>query len=196
MPLSPPYSILYPDPPWSYRNRTIRGGAEHHYRTLSTREVAEFQVNGHPAAQLAAPDSVLFLWATWPMLREALFVMKAWGFTYKTVAFTWVKTTSAGKPAMGLGHYTRGNTEPVLLGIRGRGLQRINAGVPQVVLEENIPEEEVIFAPRGPHSAKPREVRERIVKLYGDVPRLEMFARQRVAGWDAHGDGLPEGEAA
>jgi N6-adenosine-specific RNA methylase IME4 len=195
MPLSP-YSILYADPPWAYRNRTIRGGAEHHYRTLSIQELAAFTIDERPVGEHTAPDSVLFLWATWPMLTEALYLMKTWGFTYKTCAFTWVKTTSAGKPAMGLGHYTRGNTEPVLLGIRGCGLKRINAGVPQVVLETDIPEEEVICAPRGPHSAKPAEVRERIVKLYGDVPRLEMFARQRVAGWDAHGDGLPEGEAA
>jgi N6-adenosine-specific RNA methylase IME4 len=184
-----PYSILYADPPWSYRNRTIRGGAAHHYRTLSTREVAEFQVNGRPVADLAAPDSVLFLWATWPLLKDALFVMKAWGFEYKTCAFTWVKTTAGGKPATGLGHHTRGNTEPCLLGMRGRGVPRVDRGVPQVVLEA-VPEEQTVFAPRGAHSAKPPEVRERIVRLYGDVPRLEIFARKRAAGWDAHGDEL------
>jgi N6-adenosine-specific RNA methylase IME4 len=187
----PPYSILYADPPWAYRNRTIRGGAEHHYRTLSVQELAAFTIDERRVVEHTAPDSVLFLWATWPMLTEALYIMKAWGFTYKTCAFTWVKTTAAGKAATGLGHYTRGNTEPVLLGVRGRGLKRINAGVPQVALEDGLPEEEAVLAPRGPHSAKPAEVRERIVKLYGDVPRLEMFARQRVAGWDAHGDGLP-----
>lgn len=179
------YSILYADPPWAYRNRTIRGGAERHYRTLTVSDLADFPINGVPAFQLAAPDSVLFLWATWPMLTEALYIMKAWGFTYKTCAFTWVKTTSAGAPATGLGHYTRGNTEPCLLGVRGRGLPRTDKGVPQVVLEE-----ELICAPRGPHSAKPPEVRNRIVKLYGDVPRLELFARARTPGWDVHGDGV------
>ncbi len=123
------------------------------------------------------------------MLPEALHVMQAWGFTYKTCAFTWVKTTGAGADAMGMGHHTRGNTEYCLLGTRGK-LKRVDAGVRQVVLEHGH-SEETLFALRARHSAKPPEVRDRIVRLLGDLPRIELFARERVSGWAAWGNELP-----
>lgn len=93
---------------------------------------------------------------------------------------------------MGLGHWTRGNTEPCLLATRGKP-KRVDAGVRQVVIDHL--DEETIFAQRGRHSAKPPEVRDRIVRLLGDVPRIELFARERVAGWDAWGNELPAVEA-
>lgn len=105
------------------------------------------------------------------MLAEALAVIRAWGFIYKTC-----------------GHHTRGNTEPCLLATRGRPV-RIDKGVRQVVLDEL--DEDTIFSQRGEHSAKPACVRDRIVKLYGDVPRIELFARQRAEGWAAWGNQLP-----
>lgn len=182
------YSAIYADPAWGYNDKAIRGGTEAHYRTLSMPELIGFKVGGRPVAEIAAPDSALFLWATWPMLREALVLMARWGFTYKTCAFAWVKTTAAGNAAFGCGHYTRANTEPCLLGVRGR-VKRADAGVSQVLLETL--EEETVLAPRGRHSAKPPEVRNRIVRLLGDVPRVELFARERADGWDSDGNELP-----
>ncbi len=174
------FQIVLADPPWSYSDSGVRGGTDHHYRTMSMREICDLQI-----ARLAAPNATLFLWTTWPMILEALTVIGAWGFIYKTCAFTWVKTTSQGKDAMGLGHWTRGNTEPCLLATRGKP-KRVDAGVRQVLIDE-----ETVFAPRGRHSAKPPEVRDRIVRLMGDVPRLELFARERVPGWHAWGNELP-----
>ena len=181
------YQVIYADPPWAYNDKTPRGGAENHYETMSLPDICAFQVNGKPVKELVAPDAALFLWVTWPLMPHAIAVMGSWGFTYKTCAFTWVKTTQTGKPAFGLGHWTRGNTEPCLLAVRGKP-KRIDAGVPQVLLEEL--EEEAVFAQRARHSAKPPEIRERIVRLMGDVPRLELFARDRANGWDSIGNEL------
>lgn len=129
---------------------------------------------------------MLFLWTTWPLIFDAKSLIEAWGFTYKTCGFAWVKTIKSNTPAFGLGHWTRGNTEPCLLAVRGKP-KRVDAGVPQVIAEFA---EESLFAQRGPHSAKPQDARDRIVRLMGDVPRIELFARERRPGWDAWGDEL------
>jgi N6-adenosine-specific RNA methylase IME4 len=177
------FSVIYADPPWAYRDSGIRGGTDKHYQTMTLPQLCALDV-----ARLAADDCALFLWTTWPFLGEALQVISAWGFRYKNCAFAWVKTTKIGAPATGLGHYTRGNTEPCLFATRGK-VRRADAGVPQVLLDE-LPEE-TLFAPRGQHSAKPPEARDRIVRLLGDVPRIELFARERVPGWEAWGNQLP-----
>jgi N6-adenosine-specific RNA methylase IME4 len=182
--VSGPFRILYPDPPWQYGDRTPRGGADRHYPTMSTAEICNLHVGGVHVSKLAAENCGLFLWATWPMLAEALQVIDAWGFTYKNCAWAWVKTTKEGKDAVGLGHYTRGNTEPCLFATRGR-MERISASVRQVIVEE-----QTLFAPRGRHSAKPQEARDRIVQLFGDVPRLELFAREPAPGWHSWGNEL------
>lgn len=169
------FPIVYADPAWAYRDAKTRGAAEKHYRTMSTAELCAL-----PVPALAAPDAVLLMWATWPTMIDALRVGAAWGFEYKTAGFVWVKTTADGKrPAFGMGHYTRANSEPLLLFRRGKGTKRVNASVRQVV-----------FAPRGRHSAKPPEVRDLIVSLFGDVPRVELFARERAPGWASWGDRL------
>jgi len=129
-----------------------------------------------PIADISADNSCLFLWTTMPMIPVALSVIEAWGFEYKTVAFVWVKTTKHGKLAWGMGNWTRANSELVLLGIKGKP-KRIDAGVHQVVR-----------VPSRGHSRKPVEVRDRIVKLMGDTPRVELFARDKVEGWDAWGN--------
>lgn len=178
------FQIVYADPAWQYGDAGVRGGVDHHYPTMPIDQICRL-----PVDLLAAPDAALFLWTTWPFIAEALQVITAWGFKYKTCAFAWVKTTAAGKDAMGLGHWTRGNTEPCLLATRGKP-KRIDAGVRQVILDETFTEE-TLFAPRAAHSAKPAVARERIVRLLGDVPRLELFARQRVEGWHAWGNELP-----
>lgn len=174
------FRIVYADPAWEYRNATIRGGAEHHYPTMSLERICAM-----PVAKLAADDAALFLWSTWPTLPDALKVIEAWGFTFKNCGLLWVKTTKTNTDAVGLGHWTRGNTEPCLFATRGKP-ERADASVRQVMITE-----ELLCAPRGAHSAKPPEARERIVRLLGDVPRIELFARERVPGWEAWGNQVP-----
>lgn len=176
------YSVIYADPPWSYGNAG-RGAATNHYSTMSVAEIAAL-----PVAKLAAKDAVLFLWATWPTLWDAFFVMQEWGFEYKTCAFVWVKYhEGSGKRCVGGGFWTRANTEMCLLAVRGDAPRRVNASVRQLI------ETETLLAPRGEHSAKPAEARDRIVQLMGDLPRIELFARERVEGWDAFGNEVPGG---
>lgn len=166
------YSVIYADPPWSYRNKGTRAAADRHYSTMSIEDIKAL-----PVADIADEDCVLFLWATFPMLPEAMETIEAWGFEYKTLAFCWVKRNkkSAGW-FWGLGNWTRSNPEICLLATRGHP-KRISARV-----------HSVIDTPAGRHSAKPHEARERIVELMGDVPRIELFAREKVPGWDAWGD--------
>ena len=110
------HDVILADPAWSYSDKgRHRGGAERHYRTMTVPEICAL-----PVPRIAAKDCALFLWATWPNMPAALEVMQAWGFRFVTAAFVWVQTTKDGsRPAIGMGHYTRANTEPVLLGIRG-----------------------------------------------------------------------------
>jgi N6-adenosine-specific RNA methylase IME4 len=130
-----------------------------------------------PVAELAAPDALLFLWVTYPMLKEALAVIEAWGFTYKSVAFTWCKLNPSGKGYhFGLGYWTRGNPEICLLATKGHP-RRQSRTVPNLVTSL-----------RREHSRKPDEVRERIVALCGDLPRVELFAREKTPGWSAWGN--------
>lgn len=130
-----------------------------------------------PVQQISAADSLLFLWVTIPHLKSGLSIIEAWGFTYKTVAFVWVKQTKkSGSLHWGMGHWTRSNAELCLLGTRGHP-KRANAGV-----------HSVIMSPVRKHSQKPQEARDRIVTLCGDVPRIELFAREQEVGWDAWGD--------
>ena len=169
------YGAILIDPPWNYRDKCNDGarGAAHKYPTLTAADLAAL-----PVGRLAAPACACFLWVTPPLLPVGLELLAAWGFAYKTVAFTWVKESTTGTLAWGMGHWTRANAEHVLLGVRGRP-QRISAAV-----------HSVIRAPRTAHSAKPPEVRARIECLLGPVPRIELFARERVDGWDALGNAV------
>lgn len=123
----------------------------------------------------------LFMWATFPQIADALRVMETWGFTYKTAAFVWVKKNrKSDTPFWGMGAYTRANAEICLLGVTPdfRASEQIKSHAVHQIIE----------APVMEHSIKPDETRRRIVELLGDVPRIELFARQRVPGWDAWGD--------
>ena len=112
-----------------------------------------------------------------PCLPEAFKVMDAWGFKYKTCAFTWVKVRKDGKPISGMGSYTKANAELCLLGMRGH-IKAVDKTVPQIVM-----------AHRRGHSVKPYEVSDRIVQLFGqDTSKIELFARRQVIGWDCWGD--------
>jgi site-specific DNA-methyltransferase (adenine-specific) len=132
------------------------------------------QIEALPVRDLAAPNCALFLWASWPQLEDALQVIQAWGFRYKTCAFDWMKRTENGSPAIGMGYWTRANTEPCLLATRGNP-KRIDAGIPMGVLE-----------PRRSHSRKPDIIRKRIERLISG-PYIELFARQRYVNWWAWG---------
>ncbi len=169
------YNVILADPPWSFRAWSSKGmgrSAEQHYPTMRLEDIKAL-----PVSDLAAGDCVLFLWATFPMLKEALEVIDTWGFTYKTVAFTWVKENRKSPGLFwGLGYWTRANAEVCLLATRGSP-KRQSAAVHQVIL-----------SPVERHSKKPDAVRERIVALMGDVTRVELFARQETPGWDVWGN--------
>jgi N6-adenosine-specific RNA methylase IME4 len=168
------YSVIYADPPWSFQVWSGEGkdrSAENHYPTMTLAEIAAL-----PVAKLAAEDCALFLWAVMPELPGALEVIKAWGFTYKTVAFNWVKQNKSGDGLFwGMGYWTRANSEVCLLATRGSPV-RLNADVHQVVM-----------SPVGEHSRKPDAVADRITRLVGG-PRIELFARRPRDGWDVWGN--------
>lgn len=172
------YNIIYADPPWQYSSdpnskRGIWGMAHHHYNTLNIKQLKEL-----PVSDIADNNCMLFMWATFPNIQQALDLVKSWGFTYKTVAFVWVKQNKAGTEIKkyGLGWYTRSNAEIVLIGRKGK-FDRKSAAVKQIVL-----------SPIAQHSKKPDEVRDRILELCGDIPRIELFAREKTLGWDTWGN--------
>lgn len=130
-----------------------------------------------PIEKIAAKDSVLFLWATFPQLPEALAVIKAWGFRYKTVSFVWLKQNRKSLSwFFGLGFWTRGNAELCLLATKGKPVRKSKSV------------HQLIISPIEEHSKKPQEAREKIIELMGDLPRIELFARQKTDGWDVFGD--------
>ena len=142
---------------------------------MSIEELKDLPVSG-----IAADSSVLFMWATFPLYPQAVEVIESWGFEYKTAAFIWVKRNKkANTWFWGGGNYTRSNPEPCILAIRGSILPRMSRSV-----------HSIIEAPIEVHSKKPDETRGRIVELFGDLPRIELFARQTAVGWDSVGNSI------
>lgn len=169
------YQIIYADPPWSYKDNLGYHDftLENRYKTQSKQWISKL-----PVREIAEKDCCLFLWITSPLLDKGIEVLKDWGFTYKTIAFCWSKYTKKGKEIANLGRWTMGNIELCVLGVRGKPNKwRKNKSIRQLVKAE-----------RTMHSKKPDEVRKRIVELLGDIPRIELFARQKIDGWDAWGD--------
>lgn len=171
------YNIIYADPPWHYNDRRnthtrFSGGAVGHYTVMKTEDICKIPVN-----DIADDNCILFMWATFPNLPDALRVIDAWGFKYKTVGFNWVKTNKKnGKYFFGIGYYTKSNAEICLIATKGKPKPISNYV------------SSVIVSPRREHSRKPDEVRDKIVELMGNLPRIELFARQRTDGWDAWGN--------
>lgn len=170
------YQIIYADPPWRFevwsRDTGCGRSADSHYQTMDLDQIKELHVG-----ELADVNCLLFLWSVCPMLSEALEVIKAWGFEYKTKAFCWVKMNESGFGLFtGMGYWTRANTEDCLLATRGKPV-RIDASVHQVIM-----------SPVMEHSRKPAITRERIVQMCGNLPRIELFARRKVEGWDCWGN--------
>lgn len=184
------YTVIYADPPWHYKTysekgrkkcpdwRPFEGSPALHYKTMSLDKIKKLAVGS-----VAADDCVLLMWATMPMLPEALKVIEAWGFKFKTVGFTWMKQNrntptffiDAKDIFMGAGYWTRSNAELCLLATRGKP-KRKSASVRQA-----------IFSPVREHSRKPTEVYGRIEELM-DGPYIELFSRTRRKGWDAWGN--------
>lgn len=173
------YRAILADPPWSFDTWSDAGkdrSADQHYSTMSVRHIARL-----PVEDVAASDCVLFIWATWPRLQDALWLIGAWGFVYKTSGFDWMKAdpyrlfADDKTPQVGMGYWTRSNTEPCLLATRGKP-KRINADVRQGII-----------APRREHSRKPDEIHGRIERLVAG-PYLELFARQSRPGWTTWGN--------
>ena len=168
------YNIVYADPPWQYNDKGCNGNAQKHYSTMKLTEICDLPINS-----IADKDCVLFLWSTYPMLINAMQVIDSWGFKYKTLGFQWVKRNrNSGGYFFGTGQWTRGNTEACLLAIKGKPHKfKINNGISQL-----------IDYPVGRHSSKPPIVRDKIVELLGDLPRIELFAREQSDGWDCWGN--------
>lgn len=176
------YRIIYADPPWRYKQRCAHsktrfgGGVSKQYPTMSDAEILAL---GSQIQAISERDCALLMWATMPRLPLAIEVLEAWGFRYATNAFTWIKTNpKSGTPFTGPGYYTASNAEICLLGVRGK--------MPPAKRLVN----SVILAPRREHSRKPDEVRERIVQVFGDLPRVELFCRYPAPGWDSFGNGV------
>jgi len=168
------YQIIYADPPWSYRDKQSAGnrGAGFKYPTQE-----KDWIDNLPVSEIADKNCILFLWVTMPKLNECWQLIEKWGFEYKTVGFTWVnKNKKAPSWFWGMGCWTRANAELCLIATRGKP-KRIDAGV-----------HSVIDTPIQAHSQKPHETRERIIKLVGNLPRIELFAREKTKGWDVWGD--------
>lgn len=171
------YNIIYADPPWQYKVWSKKGNgrsAESHYKTLGIKEIVNMK---DFIKDISADDCVLFIWITYPCLKEAIQVIEEWGFTYKTCGFAWVKRNKkANSWFWGMGYWTRANSELCLIATKGK-IKRISRKVHQII---DTPIEE--------HSKKPAIVRDRIVELMGDLPKIELFAREKAYGWDVWGN--------
>ena len=170
------YQIIYADPPWGFNFRSRKGlsqtAKDRLYDTMTAQDICNLGIGLRPHL---ADDCVLFLWVMNSQLPLALRVIKSWDFEYKTVAFTWVKTTK-NTYHFGGGNWTRSNPELCLIATRGH-IKRQSASIKNLVI-----------LPLREHSRKPDEMRDYIVELVGDLPRIELFARRKVKGWDCWGN--------
>ena len=166
------YQIIYADPPWAHRNMgNIQATANSHYSTMNNKDICDL-----PIEKITDDNCILFLWATFPKIQEALDVIKAWGFEYKTIGFNWVKLNPKNKkPFFGVGWYTKSNAEVCLIGVKGKA-PKVSNSISSIIIE-----------PRGRHSEKPDTARKRIIEFCGDIPRIELFARERTKGWTSIG---------
>ena len=170
------YQIIYADPPWCYKDKALTGnrGAGCKYNVMSNIDLINMS---EQIKSISDINCCLFMWVTMPKLNECFELIKAWGFVYKTVAFTWIKQNKVSDTYfMGMGRWTRANAELCLIVTKGKP-KRINAGISSLIISH-----------RGKHSQKPNEVREKKIKLCGDIPRIELFARENVEGWDCWGN--------
>jgi len=178
------YQIIYADPPWSYRGKMMNSSVTDHYSTMTLLDICNL-----PVKIISDDNCILFLWVTLPKLNEFMNVVINWGFEYKTTAFVWVKTNKRTDinqfsflpkdsidSFMGLGRWTRANAEICILATRGQ-VERKSKSIEQLQL-----------LPLEGHSKKPDHFRNLIIELIGDLPRIELFAREKTEGWDVWGN--------
>jgi N6-adenosine-specific RNA methylase IME4 len=171
------YNIIYADPAWNYTTFSNkipqRAKSGQKYNAMRMVDIYDLPVN-----KISNENAILFMWATSALLPEAIYTIKAWGFDFKTVGFVWIKKNKKQTDTnfWGMGKYTRANAEYCLIGTKGN-IKAISHGV-----------HSVIETPIEAHSKKPDIVRDKIVELMGDLPRIELFARQKADGWDSWGN--------
>lgn len=197
------FDLIYADPPWNWKARSKKGegrSAKNHYQVMTLEDIKNL-----PVSSIAGPRSMLAIWVVDPMIPQALEVIDAWGFEFATVGFYWVKTNKSSPIAFegnkailypeplsksvfftGLGYYTRENPETCYLATRKRDPEAGSAGGGLTVRDHGVPR--LLVAPIGRHSEKPDEARIRLERLFGDVRRVELFARSRRPGWAAWGN--------
>ena len=178
--MTPEYNVILADPPWHFNNYSAdtpgmihdrSRGANRYYPTMITGDICNLQVP-------SADNAILFLWACWPMLPDAMQVIEAWGFKYKTLAWIWIKSNPTGFGFnMGMGYYTRSNSEPCLLAVKGKMHKPKNRGIMSL-----------IYAPVLQHSRKPDDQYRKIEALYPNMDYLEMFARRPWTNWTQWGN--------
>jgi N6-adenosine-specific RNA methylase IME4 len=168
------YDIIYADPPWQYRTKEslhttsiLNGELNTHYSTLELKDLKNL-----PIQKISNKDCLLFLWVVSPMLDDCIDVLKSWGFEYSTIAFIWHKQRS--NP----GHYTMSECEICLVGKKGK--------IPQPRGKRNI--RQFYSELRTKHSAKPKEIRDRITAMFPTQRKIELFAREKTDGWDTWGN--------
>jgi len=169
------YNIIYADPPWSFKHYSDKGkgrAPDNYYKCQNLEDIKNL-----PIGNLAEDNCVLFMWVTYPFLEKSFEVLKAWGFQYKTIGFTWVKKNKKSPGWFwGMGYWTRSNAEICIIATKGK-ITRQSSSVHQII-DTKIEE----------HSKKPDCVRDKIIELVGDLPRIELFARDKTEGWDVWGN--------
>lgn len=169
------YELILADPPWVFNDKNSGGsyksGSANHYDVMGAKSLCDL-----PIKHITADNCLLALWWVGSQPVEALRIVNSWGFSLKTMTgFTWWKQTKSGTDAFGMGHLTRQSTENCLFALKGKN-KRVNASVRNFIGSERLK-----------HSEKPAEARDRLVQLLGDVPRVELFAREKSPGWDTVG---------
>lgn len=171
------YSIIYADPPWDYGSKVYSRGEQidlkKFYKTMKVEDICKLKVK-----DITTKNAVLFLWVTDSHLKAAFDVIQSWGFTYKTIAFIWIKKTSKNNIYYNVAPWTLKSHEICLFATKGK--------VSKFKKSNNV--KGLIESVRGRHSEKPNEARKRIIELFGDVPRIELFAREKKEGFDVWGD--------
>lgn len=183
------YQIIYADPPWQYSKgvyqswRPSNNGEDRvlssFYPTMDANQLKELRIQ-----DITDENCALFMWFTYSHYPLALDLCKTWGFKYKTIAFVWLKRSNKGNVLSRIGSWTMGNTEACLIATKGNMLQYKKKNNVRQLIDPNTD----LCLKGNKHSRKPTETRERILDLFGDLPRIELFARQKTEGWDVWGN--------
>lgn len=169
------YKVIYLDPPWEFKSWSKKGeekSAQNHYSCMSFDDLKQL-----PISKIGCKNSIMFMWATSPLIPKQIEIMEYWGYSFKTFGFTWVKTNKVSPSYfIGLGYYTRSNPEYCLIGVKG------SIGRPK-----NKSISSIISSPIRQHSRKPDHIHGLIESMY-DGPYIELFARTDRNGWDVWGN--------